>query len=347
MKTRNFSKLCAALTSALMLSGMAAALPVSASDGMLGDLDGDGVLTGHDTAMLSRYLYADSTLLNEEQLKLADFNGDGTVDAADAVALHAAEVYQLGDVNLDGALFSEDVLYVWAQLERNLQFSVPEEYYPVSSQVQINLMDADGDGKITGYDCAQLLNAYGNRMAGNGMDSVWEQCGVEGCYYLHYDLFKWTSMGDFDGDGVMTDHDAVLIEYMNKTKIANHTVLMSGDINNDGSYDKADTDYIHQNASYTFETSGIRPELVLQVASFQMAGGTIRITADDTATEDGTLPAVDMTQNIYKIDRVHYNLMDVDGDNVITTADAYGLLLAYSRQQAGSSFYPEDGYSLA
>ena len=69
----------------------------------LGDVDMDGVVTGHDTAMVSRYVLDDTYTLTDEQLKLADVNEDGVVDQADADKLHhEMQVYELGDVDLNG-----------------------------------------------------------------------------------------------------------------------------------------------------------------------------------------------------------------------------------------------------
>ena len=75
-----------------VLAGVLAlsALPISAmsagAEGAYapGDVDMDGVITGHDAAVVSRYLHVDNTLLNADQLALADVNGDGVVDQADA-----------------------------------------------------------------------------------------------------------------------------------------------------------------------------------------------------------------------------------------------------------------------
>ena len=53
----------------------------------LGDVDMDGVVTGHDTAMVSRYVLDDTYTLTEEQLKLADVNEDGVLDVSDAVGI--------------------------------------------------------------------------------------------------------------------------------------------------------------------------------------------------------------------------------------------------------------------
>ena len=54
---------------------------------VLGDVDMDGVVTGHDTAMVSRYVLGYITL-KEEQLKLADVNEDGVVDLTDVTKLY-------------------------------------------------------------------------------------------------------------------------------------------------------------------------------------------------------------------------------------------------------------------
>ena len=82
--------------SALPISAMSA----SAAEGAyaLGDVDMDGVITGHDAAVVSRYLHMDNTLLNADQLALADVNGDGVVDQADADWIHENEEKSLGAV---------------------------------------------------------------------------------------------------------------------------------------------------------------------------------------------------------------------------------------------------------
>ena len=79
----------------------------------LGDVDMDGVVTGHDTAMVSRYVLDDTYTLTDEQLKLADVNEDGVVDQADADKLHhEMQVYELGDVDLNGYFGMTDAVQV-------------------------------------------------------------------------------------------------------------------------------------------------------------------------------------------------------------------------------------------
>ena len=73
-------KMLSLLSAGTIACAMLAALPVSAAGtAVTGDIDQDGVITGHDTAMISRYLADDAYTLTEEQLKLADINGDGIV----------------------------------------------------------------------------------------------------------------------------------------------------------------------------------------------------------------------------------------------------------------------------
>ncbi|MEE0022386.1 dockerin type I domain-containing protein [Ruminococcus sp.] len=86
-------------TAAVMAVASLPILSVGAADStvLLGDVDQDGVITGHDSAMVSRYLNVDSTMFTEEQLKLADINEDGVVDQTDADLIHEKEVFCIGD----------------------------------------------------------------------------------------------------------------------------------------------------------------------------------------------------------------------------------------------------------
>ena len=74
-------KALAFLTASIMALGSLPLLSVGADDAFApGDVDMDGVITGHDTALVSRHLAYGDNNLSEEQLKLADYNGDGVVE---------------------------------------------------------------------------------------------------------------------------------------------------------------------------------------------------------------------------------------------------------------------------
>ena len=102
-------KALAFLTASIMALGSLPFLSAGAEDAFApGDVDMDGVLTGHDAALVSRHLAYGDNNLSEEQLKLADYNGDGVVDEEDAKGIAENEVYRLGDIDLNGSYFVDD-----------------------------------------------------------------------------------------------------------------------------------------------------------------------------------------------------------------------------------------------
>ncbi|MDO4155581.1 MAG: dockerin type I repeat-containing protein [Oscillospiraceae bacterium] len=128
----------------------------------LGDVDMDGIITGHDTAMVSRYVLDDTYTLTEEQLQLADVNGDGEVNQADADRLYnEMQEYFLGNVSMQKTynaydkntgdyiekkrdfLSIEDGVVILTYCENQLA-NVEDEW----TQVQKHLADVNLDGII-------------------------------------------------------------------------------------------------------------------------------------------------------------------------------------------------------
>lgn len=191
MKTR---KVLSFATAAVMALASLPVLSVSAEDVLLGDVDQDGVITGHDSAMVSRHLYDDTYSLSDEQLALADVNGDGVVDQTDLEWIHENEVYIIGqyDVESDDTLNRPSMGGAWlalhlygcisagaeldlVQTEALHQFegNPDAEYEKVRSwvlnggtvevsEVQYNVLDSNADGSVDIYDAYNLLlnNSY-------------------------------------------------------------------------------------------------------------------------------------------------------------------------------------------
>ena len=152
--------------SAVLAGVMAlAALPASAMSASaegayaLGDVDMDGFITGHDAAMVTHALYVDNNALNDEQLKLADVNGDGTVDQSDADWIHENQVYELGQSGKESPMDATTIyyeLYYIATIGAGLSFPVEESadlleknfYDDALPEVFYNLMDVNGDGVL-------------------------------------------------------------------------------------------------------------------------------------------------------------------------------------------------------
>lgn len=178
-------KVTALLTAVAMISSMALAASAEGTSFIQGDVDMDGVVTGHDTAMVSRYLLDDSYVLTEEQLKLADVDGDGTVTQADADMLSGMEVYALGGV---GAYFSgaeESGKYpTLANAQRIIEYysySAANDKYDFT-EVQKNLSDVDLNGVIDINDAIFVLKLYCRHVI--RLDNMFAK---EGVYYCSSD----------------------------------------------------------------------------------------------------------------------------------------------------------------
>ena len=184
-------KALAFLTASVMALSSLPFLSVGAEDAFApGDVDMDGVLTGHDAALVSRHLVHGDNNLSEEQLKLADYNGDGVVDEEDVKAIVADEEYPMGDVNLDGTLGLDDSFQILCYYTYSTagHFEETEKY----SQVQVNLMDLQGlQAKPTMNEIYNSLHAVSWIYAG-GYTAFWNRNGNgvyalddgQKCYYI-------------------------------------------------------------------------------------------------------------------------------------------------------------------
>lgn len=157
----------------------------------VGDVDMDGIVTGHDTAMVSRYLLEEDYTLTDEQLSLADVDGDGEVTQADADKLYnEMQEYALGNVNalfederkpddplglsLAGISDASEILLFYARMAAGMQYDFTD--------VQKNLADADLDGDIDISDALMVLRMDAVRACGLGDPNA-----DNGVYYYSLD----------------------------------------------------------------------------------------------------------------------------------------------------------------
>ncbi|MDE6019520.1 MAG: hypothetical protein K2H01_00780 [Ruminococcus sp.] len=165
-------KLVSILTAATMISGMAMTAFADEASFVKGDVDKDGIITGHDAAMVS--MYADGILsigLTEEQLYLADINGDGTVDAADAALIAENQEYVLGDIDLiDMRNLTDftDIIHMTFLKRIDPEIDFGEEEIRA---------DIDCNGVLDIYDYMGVVTMYGETFVGL-------QCFEEGKYYF-------------------------------------------------------------------------------------------------------------------------------------------------------------------
>ena len=179
-----------------VLAGVLAlsALPISAMSAgaegayALGDVDMDGVITGHDAAMVSRYLHVDNTLLSADQLALADVNGDGVVDQADADWIHENETIHIGCIkNSPNGIDSTTVYYqMFYQVMTAVLDTNSLDNHEIS-KVAYNLMDVNGDGVLNLTDCLDAM-VY---------------CGYKGAGYLRDDNYAKTGRYDIESSCIV------------------------------------------------------------------------------------------------------------------------------------------------
>lgn len=189
------TKTLAILSALCMTASMAAALPVSAAE-VKGDVDGDGYVTGHDAAVVSRYLHEGDVELTEAQLAIADVDGNGKVEQADADWMQENREYAIGDSDLTGEVVTEpcasgfvlefslgDAYEVLQTVNVPLVWEKPkspyyEKYY---TPLMRNLSDMNGDNQLNLHDAYCMLLAHAFQAC--GIDG-WEHIYVNGRYYF-------------------------------------------------------------------------------------------------------------------------------------------------------------------
>lgn len=138
-------------TAAVMAVSALPILSVSAEESTyaLGDVDMDGYITGHDAAVVSRYILKKDITLTEEQLALADVNEDGNVNQADADWIYENEICSIGDIYQDGTqslMAAYIAMHVYAKESVDLSVSIIDKPYADISEVtgySINYSDDD------------------------------------------------------------------------------------------------------------------------------------------------------------------------------------------------------------
>lgn len=180
-----------AFLSALCLSAtMFSALPANAA-GVTGDVDGDGVLTGHDAAVVSRYLHEGDVTLSEEQQKIADVDGNGKIEQTDADWLYENRQCNLGVSSLSKNLSVEISIgdAYWAMMLDSVKAtfpdaeSVPKEYQWLLEPTVQNILDFNGNGTTNLTDCYLILVTDSNRAV--ELES-WDVIFQNGRYYIDF-----------------------------------------------------------------------------------------------------------------------------------------------------------------
>lgn len=189
------------LASAIVINSVNAV--VTGSTFLKGDVNRDTKITLDDCELIKEHIMEEITL-DEEQLYLADVNGDGEIKASDYVKLKnyiEGRSYRFlkGDVNRDGKITNVDNKLILD----NVQGSVTLD------DEQKHLADMNDNDVIELTDYSMLLKII------NGINKRYE-------------------LGDIDRDGAVTSKDCELIvEYARDNSVLDEEQIWLGDINGD------------------------------------------------------------------------------------------------------------------
>ncbi len=368
-------KLISMLTAGVMA---VAAMPLSvcsvaAADSAyeVGDVDRDGIITGHDAAVVSRYLYVDPDLLDAEQLELADMNGDGVVDQTDADLIYAAKKIAMGDVTRKGyeVIDGRSAAYILSLVQEFVKGNIKvvstldgvEENHIGSNwndhyitQVNFNLLDFDGDGVLTNLDSSCCM--------GQG---VKEGAGLVGPAYSdgRYDINLITvfepKQGDVDVDGYITEHDAAMVTRFlyEDPYLLSKEMQSLGDMNGDGKLDQEDADLIMENAEYYFGDTELAGTSTSDSINSKLVASQMK-----TYAEASLQPLENIGEYCMVRDGTSYlysgysfnnpvckNLMDINADGVVNLLDAMSAMICSSRLGSGfadSPYFAENRYDI-
>lgn len=349
-----------------------------------GDVDMDGYITGHDAAMVSRYLNVDPELLSDQQKALADMNGDGVVDQSDADAIFAQKVCGLGVTFQKGERKNPNVTDVY--MVRYYSYTSNYRDYKVvadhslekddiddiinqleSQQVislrDFNLMDVNADGVVDEDDVEALICAISR--AGAQVKPIYP---AEDRYDMNLVAYFDVEPGDLDMDGYVTGHDAAMATrflYVDPTLLTKDRQIL-GDMNGDGVFDQADADLIHEKQTYalcdvrysrksekeTISSTAVMDELyMVALQGVKEIGRSLGITnKGDKFVKSNNGKSFDESMADRNIDNeLYWNLMDVDADGDVDLDDVYATMVSCAFTGSGasdSSFFSEGRYDL-
>ena len=189
------------LASAIVLNSVNAV--VTSSTFLKGDVNRDKKITLDDCELIKEHIMEEVTL-DEEQLYLADVDGENGITAADYVKLKnyiegRSYRFLIGDVSRDGKITQDDADVLYDHISETNLLDGEQSY----------LADIFEDGKANGKDYIRLLEIL------NG-------------------TYKRYEMGDVNRDGKLTQEDAddIMKYYTGKISFDDEQKIL-GDVNGD------------------------------------------------------------------------------------------------------------------
>ena len=260
------------LASAIVLNSVNAV--VTSSTFLKGDVNRDKKITLDDCELIKEHIM-EEVILDEEQLYLADVDGENGITAADYVKLKnyiegRSYRFLIGDVSRDGKITQDDADVLYDHISETNLLDGEQSYLAdifedgkVNGKDYIRLLeilngtykryemgDVNRDGKLTQEDADDIMKYYTGKISFDDEQKILgdvdgdEKINARDAKLVLQQIVANTPKGDLDYNGVVDANDASVALELYKSQTATSADIAVGDLDNNDLIDANDASLI-------------------------------------------------------------------------------------------------------
>ena len=260
------------LASVIVLNSVNAV--VTSSTFLKGDVNRDTKITLDDCELIKEHIMEEVTL-DEEQLYLADVDGENGITAADYVKLKnyiegRSYRFLIGDVSRDGKITQDDAYVLYDHISETNLLDGEQSYLAdifedgkANGKDYIRLLeilngtykryemgDVNRDGKLTQEDADDIMKYYTGKISFDDEQKILgdvdgdEKINARDAKLVLQQIVANTPKGDLDYNGVVDANDASVALELYKSQTATSADIAVGDLDNNDLIDANDASLI-------------------------------------------------------------------------------------------------------
>ena len=260
------------LASAIVLNSVNAV--VTSSTFLKGDVNRDKKITLDDCELIKEHIM-EEVILDEEQLYLADVDGENGITAADYVKLKnyiegRSYRFLIGDVSRDGKITQDDADVLYDHISETNLLDGEQSYLAdifedgkANGKDYIRLLeilngtykryemgDVNRDGKLTQEDADDIMKYYTGKISFDDEQKILgdvdgdEKINARDAKLVLQQIVANTPKGDLDYNGVVDANDASVALELYKSQTATSADIAVGDLDNNDLIDANDASLI-------------------------------------------------------------------------------------------------------